>query len=145
MSREAFEELRDLPNKIISQDIVFQPLRETSPNLTFEGIKVDNSLGWEVLLNGTYKPGQPAICFNFVAKGVGAFCRIEVNNTIHGDAGRTHKHDLKGPDCPRQGLRRAVARPDLEGKSPTEVWRILCRQANITHTGQFIDPSSSNA
>ena len=65
--------------------------RDAKPNLIFDQIAVENSLGWDVLLNGTYKPDIPAISFNFVIRGVGPVCRIDVNGTIHGPAGRTHK------------------------------------------------------
>jgi hypothetical protein len=54
---------------------------------------------------------------------------------------RTHKHALVSEDDPRLNLPiRVTPRPDLEGKSAREVWRVLCEQANIEHIGQFIDP-----
>lgn len=145
MDRAQFEALRNLPGKKISADIQFTPSRETSPNLTFAKIKVDNSLGWDIELNGTYKPGVPSVTFNFVAIGVGPVCRIDVNGQEHKPAGRTHKHDLRQASDPKGNLPLAVPRLDLVDKSPVEIWRILCTQANINHTGSFLDPSDSNA
>lgn len=145
IDRAQFEALRDLPCKVIASDIVFQSGRDTRPNLTFDSIAVDNSLGHDVVLNGTYKPGIPSITFNFVLRGVGPICRVDVNGTIHGDAGRTHKHDLTATGDPRLNLPHAIARPDLEDISVWEVWQMLCQQAKITHTGLFVDPSESNA
>ena len=63
-----------------------------------------------------------------------------VNGTIHPNAGRTHKHDLRKDSDPRNNLPTAIERPDLAGKSIKEVWDILLQQANITHTGTFNEP-----
>ncbi|MDZ4802531.1 MAG: hypothetical protein SGI92_30600 [Bryobacteraceae bacterium] len=107
--------------------------------LIFDNIKVENSMGLDLRVNGKFNPLVPSIVYNFKVKGVGAICRVEVNNTMHGGA-RTHKHSLQNEEDPRRNLPATVARPDLEGKSPREVWTILCRQANIVHVGEFVDP-----
>jgi hypothetical protein len=140
MNRNEFEQLRNLPGKRITGDIVFTAPRDGKPNLVFDQVVVANDLQWDVLLNGTYKPGIPAVSFNFVIRGLGPVCRIEVNGPIHGDAGRTHKHDLRSADDPRLNLPNAVARTDLEGRSAREVWEMLYQQANIIHEGTFHDP-----
>lgn len=142
MNRHEFEALRDVADKRIAADIVFQQRKETSPNLTFDEVVVENRLGFDVVLNGTYKPALPAVTFNFVLRGVGPICRVCVNGTIHRGAGRTHKHDLRHDDDTKghKNLPEAVARPDLEGRSAREVWETLCRQANIVHSGAFVDP-----
>jgi hypothetical protein len=141
MTRSEFEQLRDLPGKRITADIVFQRSRVTSPNLTFENVVVENSLNWEVLLNGTFKPDLPSVTYNFYIKSVGgAICRVCVNGMSHLNAGRTHKHDLQHESDPRNNLPVAVSRPDLVGKTAREVWAMLMQQANIQHTGGFIDP-----
>ncbi|HEX3872165.1 MAG TPA: hypothetical protein VHV77_17090, partial [Pirellulales bacterium] len=98
MDRAGFEALRNLPDKQILSDIQFTLNRDSSPNLTFDEVAVDNSLGLDVILNGTYKPGIPSLTLNFRVRGVGPICRICVNGKSHGDAGRTHKHDLHTPD-----------------------------------------------
>lgn len=140
MERHEFEQLRNLPGKRITADITFVSMNGMGPNLVFEQVIVENSLGWDVVLNGTYKPGIPAITFNFVLKKVGPICRVDVNGTIHGAAGRTHKHDLQREDDPRLNLPTALPRPDLVGKSAKDVWEILCKQANIMHVGKFNEP-----
>jgi hypothetical protein len=141
MNKNEFDQLRALPGKSIQADINFAERKDAgSDNLIFEQIEVQNSLDWPVVLNGNYKPSIPSITFNFVIRGAGPICRVCVNGTVHGNAGRTHKHDLQTENDSRQNLPVAVARPDLAEKSVREVWQILCSQANITHTGTFNAP-----
>ncbi|MEK7730121.1 MAG: hypothetical protein AAB354_17065 [candidate division KSB1 bacterium] len=145
MTRQDFEKLRDLPNKKIASDISFEKKKETAPNFIFEQVPLENSLGMDVILNGTYKPAIPAVTFNFVLRGVGPICRLCVNGTMHKNAGRSHKHELLQDDDPRLNLPTAIARPDLEGKSVKEIWETLCQQAGIMHTGKFIAPAGGAA
>jgi hypothetical protein len=140
MTKLEFQQLRDIPGKIIADDITFQSTAETAPNLIFERIQVSNDLGWEVLLNGAFKPGIPSVTFNFVIRGLGPVCRVCVNGSIHKNAGRTHKHSLENENDPRLNLPGAVPRPDLDGKTSKEIWQILCHQSNIQHTGIFNEP-----
>ena len=83
MNRREFELLRDLPDKEISTNIVFTPSKDNSVTLTFEQVQVFNSLGIDLVLNGSYNPNIPSVKFNFVARGVGPICRIEVNGKIY--------------------------------------------------------------
>jgi hypothetical protein len=142
MNRTEFEQLRNLPGKKISTDISFSTKSDSSPNMTFENVPVDNTLGWNIVLNGTFKPHIPSVTFNFHQKGVGPICRLDVNSTIHGNAGRTHKHDLmdETDQKPAKNLPHAVARPDLDDKTVTQVWQTLCKQAQIDHQGVFNAP-----
>jgi hypothetical protein len=143
MNRQEFEALRDLPDKLIFDDIVFVPSTKISTTLILEPIKVHNTLGYDVVLHGSYIPDIPTIRFNFsiVSEG-GAICRIEVNSTNHGNAGRTHKHSLQQDSCPRKNIPSAVARPDLDldTQTPRDIWETICREANIQHEGEFIEP-----
>lgn len=144
MTRAEFELLRNLPDKRIAADIAFQQSKATSPNLTFENVPVENSLGLEVLVNGTFKPNLPCVTYNFHIKTAGGpVCRVCVNGTKHGNAGRTHKHDLRHESDPRNNLPTAVARPDFQNKTAREVWATLITQANIQHTGTFTDPETT--
>ncbi|HEU0177354.1 MAG TPA: hypothetical protein VFV58_24075 [Blastocatellia bacterium] len=138
MNRREFEELRDMPDKEIIVDIAF--VRKNATTLVFTDIKVKNSLGMELIVDGTFKPDIPAVKYNFTVQGIGPICRLEMNSTMHKDAGRTHKHDLQEESCPRKNLPFAVARPDIEELTPKQIWEVLCRQANIKHVGKFIDP-----
>jgi hypothetical protein len=140
MNRQEFEHLRDLPGKRVTADIVWTSPPGGRPNLVFDQVVLENSAEWDVVLNGTYKPGIPSVTFNFVLRGIGAICRVDVNSTVHGDAGRTHKHDLRDETDPRANLPHAAARPDLTDKSAREVWLDLCQRAKIKHTGIFNDP-----
>jgi hypothetical protein len=143
MNRQDFEQLRDLPGKVISDDIEFASQQSSSPNLVFDGIAVKNSLNLDVVLNGTFKPEIPSVTFNFVVRGVGPICRLCVNSKIHKNAGRTHKHDLQHEDDPRQNLPNATARPELKDMTPSQVWGVLMSQASIKHEGSFKDPSGA--
>lgn len=143
MTRAEFEQLRNLPGKRIAADIIFQQSKATSPNLTFENVLVENSLNWEVVVNGTFKPDLPSVTYNFHIKSAGGgVCRVCVNGMKHGDAGRTHKHDLQHESDPRNNLPNAVPRPDLEGRTARDVWEALLQQANIEHTGAFTNPEA---
>src|SRR3972149_11518740 len=113
MNRAEFEQLRNLPKKRIVAYIEFVAAKNTVPNLVFEGIAVENDLGWEGLLNGTYRADVPSISFNFVVGGTGPICRLEVNGPLHPGPGSTHKHELRREDDPRQNLPRPTSRPDL--------------------------------
>jgi hypothetical protein len=143
VNRQEFEALRDLPNKLILDDIAFVQSNKISTTLILEPIKVQNSLGYDVVLHGSFIPGIPTIRFNFsISSEGGAICRVEVNSTVHGDAGRTHKHSLQFESCPRKNIPYAVPRDDLSLtlQSPREIWETICREANIIHEGKFIDP-----
>jgi len=141
MNHHEFQALRDLPDKQVRDDIRFSASRDNHHSLTFNKMVVHNTDGWTVMLNGTYKPGIGTISFNFVVQEAGGpVCRIDVNGTIHKNAGRTHKHDLTHDDDPRNNLPHAVARPDLVGKTAQQVWDELCQQAQITHLGTFHPP-----
>lgn len=139
MTRREFESLRDLPDKTIDADIQFGLVGECAPVLTFENVKVRNSLDLDLRLNGKYNPYLPSITFNFRILDVGAICRVDVNGTSHKGV-RTHKHALWQEEDPRLNLPSAIPRPDLENKKAKEVWDILCREAKILHRGRFLDP-----
>jgi hypothetical protein len=144
MNRNQFLELRNLPGKTIASDIEFIPHKFSTSSLIFEQVEVSNSLGYELILNGSFVPAIPAIKFNFSIKSAGgSICRIEINGKLHREAGRTHKHDLRTENCPRKNLPFADARSDLDlsKQSASEIWAIICKEANIIHTGVFKDPS----
>jgi hypothetical protein len=61
-----FENLRDLPDKTIVEDIQFGATGETSPVLIFENVRVRNSLGLDLRLNGKYNPLVPSLVFGVV-------------------------------------------------------------------------------
>jgi hypothetical protein len=141
VNRKEFETLRDIPDKRIVEDVIFGVTEPTSPVMSFDNVKVENSLGIELRLNGKFNPLLPSVVFNFRVRGVGPICRVDVNGTMH-KGSRTHKHALANEDDPRQNLPTDVTpRPDLNGKSPREIWQILLRQANIERVGRFVDPT----
>ncbi len=140
MTRDEFKRLRDLPGKVIRGDITFTAPKDTKPNLVFDQVQVENDLKLDVVLNGTYKKGIPSCTFNFVLRGTGPICRYELNSARHGNAGRTHKHDMKNEEEPRLNLPSCSPRKDLEQLGVRELWETVCREANIAHEGQILVP-----
>ncbi len=140
MNRRDFEALRALPGKYILDDIVFKAERGMGPSLVFRNIRVFNAMNLGVFLNGTFKPRLNAITYNFVLSGTGPICRIDVNSTIHGEAGRTHKHELESETDPLYNLPNAIIIRDLGEPTPLAVWKRVCTGANIEHRGRFVEP-----
>ena len=143
MNRQEFELLRDLPDKRITADIRFVATRATDPSLTFSGVTLENTAGWIVRVNGTYKPDIPALTINFLIPDVGPICRVDINGPVHKPVGRTHKHSLRRDEDPRKNLPSADAVPEFEKLSPREAWEKLCGLAHIVHEGTFFDPSEA--
>jgi hypothetical protein len=140
MNKNEFEVLRNLKDKFIEDDIEFQNVRGMGQNLTFEKIPVENSMGYKILLNGEYSPRLKKIKYNFVLSGIGPICRIEVNGQCHKDKCRNHKHELIKESDPERNLPNAYPRPDLENKTPSELWEIVCKEAKIQHRGRLKVP-----
>jgi hypothetical protein len=139
VTRPEFENLRDLPDKTIVEDIQFGATGETSPVLVFENVRVRNSLGLDLRLNGKYNPLVPSLVFNFRILDVGPICRLCINGTMHSGT-RTHKHSLESEEDPRRNLPIVVPRPDLQNLTPSQIWDRLCAEAKINHVGQFVVP-----
>jgi hypothetical protein len=141
VTREEFILLRR-SDKEVSANIEFVSEKNCHEDTVIFGpVPVANSLDYTIHLYGHYNRKTKTIGFNFMVAGErGSICRVDVNGPIHGDAGRTHKQELMEEADQRKDLPHAKSRPDLEGKTPRQVWEILCRQANIDHTGTFVDP-----
>ena len=135
MNQKEFETLRDLPNKTIDGDIVLQLSKTHTTSKRAEDVEVTNSLGLTITLDVTEKPDIPSYSFNFSAAGVGPICRLDINGTKHGEAGRTHKHELHHDTDPGRNLPNAHALPALENATLESAWRWLCSAAQINHTG----------
>ncbi len=141
MNRSDFELLRKLPDKEVEADIEFVNVRKSPPQLVcFDGAAVLNSLGYEITVSGQHNRRTKRTTYYFCVGGAGMVCRVCVNGAVHGDAGRTHKHELMNESDPWDDLPYAVSRPDLRDKTPRQIWDVICRQAGIRHTGCFIDP-----
>lgn len=140
MDPEEFNQLRQLAGKEIHADIVFVPVKRLKEHIVaFDGATVSNSMNLPVVVGGQYNRKTKRLTLYFTLEGRGQICRICVNGAEHGDVGRTHKHELTAAkDCGE--LPHAVRRADLDGKTPRQVWDIVCRNAHIQHTGSFTDP-----
>ncbi|WPU66271.1 hypothetical protein [Peredibacter starrii] len=141
MEQSEFQSLLKV-KKTIRSDIKFVEDKNNPSSLIFEDVIVENDLGWEVYLNGTFKPELNTVVFNFVIQNIGPVCRVCVRGSIHKDAGRTHKHEYQSILDSRRNLRSAHSRKDLDQLRAREVFNILCEQANIELVGNFIDPEA---
>ncbi len=141
MNRRDFETLRDLPGKAISGPIKLSQKQATHPLLTAERIPIHNSQGVTVWMNINFNPETGAKGINVTLVGEGPICRLDVDGSCHGDAGRSHKHSVQDDHSVRRGLRDGVIpRPGLDGKSLREVFENFCLAANIVHNGAFEVP-----
>jgi hypothetical protein len=141
MNRLDFETLRDLPGKTIGVPIRLSQKQATQPLLTADRIPIENSQGATLWMNINYNPETGAKGINVTLVGEGPICRLDVDGSVHGDAGRSHKHSVQDEASVRRGLREGVVpRPDLSGKTIREVFEGFCAAARITHTGEFQDP-----
>lgn len=76
MDRAEFEALRDLPDKVIEEDIRFSRNRNLSPLHTAEDIRIRNSLGYDLRLTTKFNPETGSRNFNVHVRGL-AFPQIE--------------------------------------------------------------------
>lgn len=141
MNRRDFEALRDLPGKIISVDIRLAQKQSTHPLLTADRIPIQNNQGVTLWMNINFNPETGAKGLNVTLAGEGPICRLDVDGSCHGDAGRSHKHSVQDENSIRRGLREGVIpRADLSGKSLKEIFSDFCAAANIIHYGSFEEP-----
>lgn len=141
MDRREFERLRDMPGKRIIGDIHLEQRSEISVAWEARDIPITNADGVEALLNVQLVVETGAKTLNVKIPGIGPICRLEVDSRPHKPAGRSHKHSLHYPDCPRHNLKKDVVdRSDLDGQSLKEVFDAFCRMAHIVHDGSLILP-----
>lgn len=141
MNRTEFEALRDLPSKRIRQDIRWTRRTALRPLLETDGIVIENTEDLELRRNLNFNPENGSKTVNVYVRGLGPICRLDVDGTRHGDAGRSHKHALREDRCPDRNLPDGVmARHELSGQSMREVFQEFCRLALIEHEGTFQDP-----
>lgn len=126
-------------NKSIVEEVRFIP-RLAEGVFEIERVEVLGTFSGDVVVHGSYHCGTGAVTFTFCVEGLGAIVRYCVGGNMHGNAGRYHRHEMRGPDDIRQNLPYAVARPDLIGLTAKQVWEVVCQESNISHTDTFFDP-----
>ena len=145
VDRMTFEAIRDIPGKVIADDIRFSRRQALAPALVAEGIAIGNDSGISLVLNITYNPRIGSKTFNVHVPGVGPICRLDVDGPAHRPAGRSHKHSLQTERCPGRNLPdRVVDGPDLAGSTVAAVFSEFCRMANIEHSGEFGSPDEED-
>ncbi len=141
MNRRDFKHLRDLSGKTISAAIKLTPKQACRPLLTTDRIAIENAGGARLWMNINYNPETGTKGVNVTHEGEGPICRLDVDGTQHGPAGRSHKHSVQNENSVNENLRDGVvARADLSGKTLREVFDDFCSAANITFTGTFDAP-----
>lgn len=141
MNRDDFERLRDLPGKRIVGDVCLTQRNDISAAWEAKDIPILNIDGVDARLTLQLVSETGAKTLNVKVTGVGPICRLEVDSRPHRPAGRSHKHALHTPDCPRENLKRHVIdRSDLNGRSLNEVFDAFCQMAHIVHEGALIVP-----
>ena len=142
MNRVEFEKLRDLPQKVINEDIYFTTSKQNSV-FKSNRLVVTNAANAKVFIDIKYNPDTGYFCLNTCVEGIGAICRLERNSHEHGNAGRDHKHSLQKPNCPDNNLPHAEAFPNLQGKNVEQMFRMFCKVASITYNGTFHEPNNT--
>lgn len=137
MDRAEFEALRDIPDKLIEEDIRFSKKKNLGPLQTAEDIRIANGLGYGLRLTIKYNAETGSKNFNVHISGIGPICRLDVDDQAHFPAGRSHKHSLQRPDCPDLNLPSVDDRFGESGRSIDVLFRRFCSMANIIHVGQF--------
>lgn len=138
MNRLEFEALRDLPGKVIRDSVRLTQKQAFRPLMTAERIPIENSAGYPLVVNINFNPETGSKGINVTLIGEGPICRLDVDGTSHGTAGRSHKHSVQDEHSIRRSLRDAVIpRSDLSGKSLREVFGDFCDKAQISFTGDL--------
>ena len=141
MTRTEFEALRDLPEKRILQEIRFAKRAALRPALEADNITIENANGIDLRMNLHFNPETGSKTVNVYVPGTGPICRLDVDGTKHGDAGRSHKHALVTERCPDRNLPDEVKpRGDLSGESMRVVFDEFCRIGTIRFDGEFGNP-----
>ncbi|HZL29302.1 MAG TPA: hypothetical protein VFC39_22450 [Acidobacteriaceae bacterium] len=140
MIRHEFEDFWREPNKCVTDDIIFRLSVGYGAVYSFDDIPVICQSDMELAVHGSYSCLTRAMSYNFTIKGVGPITRYCAGGPEHHDSGRYHHHLLRHESDPRQNLPYAEARPTLEGMSALEIWKLICIEGNISHTGTFYEP-----
>lgn len=136
VTRHEFEAIRDLPGKVILRPVILAAKNSGSAVLEARDIVIQNSAGIDLRMVVRFNINTTAKNINVSVPQLGPICRLDVDSTVHGDAGRHHKHDLWTPECPAKNLPHNVkARSELAGKGIAEVFSIFCDNANIFERG----------
>lgn len=144
MNLTEFEALRDLPNKRIDQEVRFVKRAALKPALEADNITIKNAHGIDLRMNLHYNPETGSKTVNVYIPGTGPICRLDVDGTNHGDAGRSHKHALRNERCSDRNLPDDVtSRSDLSGQSMRAVFEEFCRIGSIVFEGEFGDPEGA--
>jgi hypothetical protein len=138
VDRQEFEYLRDLPDKVIADDIYLKPKRPNSSVLASGPIPIHNNVGTAAILSLEFNLETDSKSINVRVVGIGPICRLEIDAREHRPYGRSHKHALRSAECPEQNLKKDITdQSKLSGGTIREVFAEFCRAAHISFEGQF--------
>jgi len=143
MTRTEYDVFHRASAKRIEADISFFPRPQHPSTLMAGPLPIQNAVDVDAFLEIHYHPKVGSKVFTIVSRSAGGpICRLCVDGVEHKPHGRSHKHRLGSPVCPRENLKSHIeTREDLSGKDISELFRIFCTLANITHAGQFTPPN----
>jgi hypothetical protein len=132
-----------MAEKSITEDIFFERSVSHSDSYVFDDIEFVGNSCEGVIVSGDYNCKTGAMGVNFHLKGIGAIRRFDIGGSKHKNVGRYHEHYLtKDSDAyPVNNLPFAKNRDDLKGLTPVVLWAAICKEANISHTEVFKDPT----
>jgi hypothetical protein len=145
VTRAEYDVFHQYPEKRIDGDIAFAP-RPSHPSILMAGpLPIVNPHVADARLEIHYNPEVGSKIFTIVsASAQGAICRLCVDGQSHDPYGRSHKHRLQTPTCPRQNLKHnIVTHPELSGQSIVDLFSYFCQVTNIQFGGQFTPPADS--
>lgn len=131
MTRTEFEDLRKTTGKHFEGMLKFSPDPNHPGSYVASGV-IRCSDGTAATAYLRYNDITLSKTINIVMAGVGPICRLDVDGSIHKDAGRNHKHELRTPGCSANNLPTAVPRPELAGFTIDQVISIFCVDAGIS-------------
>lgn len=142
MTRTEYEAFHGEAGKVIPDDIAFAPRKQHGSILMAGPIKIHSKLVPDARLEIHFNRHTLAKIFCICSEVAGGpICRLCVDGLSHHPCGRSHKHRLNAPRCPKDNLKVIVEdRPDLSGKSMRDLFAEFCSITSITHTGSFIPP-----
>jgi hypothetical protein len=138
MNKPEFDELWRGEKSIID-DIHFSLSKGFTDVWSFDDVEIHGTSYEGLFVNASFACDTGSVVYNFIIKGLGGVHRYCLGGTVHGDAGRYHQHILSDENDVRRQLPNVVPRNDLRGLSTLQSWRLVCQEANITHTGEFFE------
>jgi len=141
LTLDQYRDFQSDHGKKIAKGIAFTTKPNHESYLTSGRLPVVCGLAIDCYLEIQINLDSNAKSFTLVSKGEGPICRLCVDGDPHYPCGRSHKHRLSTPECPKQNLPNDVEDlPHLAGKGIHELFESFCKMTRICHAGSFAPP-----